>query len=262
MQSFIGSKRTDDLSGFHTHELMLLGHDDAHLYVREGGEYAKTNGTRGKEDQTGLYVWGASMVLAQWLSSTPALRSEVQGSTVCELGAGCGVPGLAAALAGGARNVLLTDLRESTIANLHHNAHINHGAADERGCKVEVRELDWAQQSLLEPVRVVLGADLVYEEETVPMLAPLVFRLLEPGGVFLHAYPFTMPSPMRTGVDEFADELTAMGLRLEMDCEAREALLVDPRRGAQAADSSGPGAHLAQQMKQRFWLQCFRKPRP
>ena len=124
-----------------------------------------------------------------------------------------------------------------------------------------VRELDWAQQSPPELVRVLLGADLVYEEETVPMLAPLVVSLLEPGGVFLPAYPFTMPSPMRTGVDEFADELTAAGLRLEIDCEAHDALLVDPRRGDSAADMSGPGAHLAKQMKQRFWLQCFRKPR-
>ena len=218
MRSFIGSQRTAGLSSYHTHELALQGGQT--ILIREGGAYVDTDGTRGKEDQTGFYIWGASVALAQWMATTSALRAEIENSTVYELGAGCGLPGFAAAL-GGARRVVLTDLRGATLANLRHNVQINQEALQR--CELEVCELDWAQDTLMTPAHVVLGADLVYDDETWPLLVPVVKRLTAPGGIFLHAYPVSYPSPMRTGPDEFAEELSRRGFRLEVECEAPQA---------------------------------------
>ena len=46
-------------------------------------------------DTTGLGIWPASVLLARWVVQE---RSLLQGKTVAELGAGCGLPSLAAAL--------------------------------------------------------------------------------------------------------------------------------------------------------------------
>ena len=46
-------------------------------------------------DTTGLGIWPASVLLARWVVQE---RSLLQGKTVAELGAGCGLPALAAAL--------------------------------------------------------------------------------------------------------------------------------------------------------------------
>ncbi len=51
------------------------------------------------EDTTGLGIWCASLVMARWLAS-PEMTKRMEGKNVVELGAGCGVPGLAAAVYG------------------------------------------------------------------------------------------------------------------------------------------------------------------
>jgi hypothetical protein len=70
------------------------------------------------EDTTGLAIWSASLVLARWLAADAAVQSLVEGAVVCELGAGCGVPGLAAAVHARPREVVITDLNPETVANL------------------------------------------------------------------------------------------------------------------------------------------------
>jgi hypothetical protein len=224
------------------------------LKVREGSVYEHTPGNMQTmaNEHTGFYVWGAALVLAQWLASTPALLAEMEGVDVYELGAGCGVPGLAAALAGRPRRVVLTDLAEPAVmATLRHNATLNQPAAPH--CALEACELDWTHAQLpLPPAAVVLGADLIYSESTAALLAPVVRRLVLPGGIFVHAYPFTMPSPLREGVDEFADALCAEGFTLEADHVAPEPLLADPTGGA-------AGSRFHQLLQQQFRLQRYRR---
>lgn len=57
-------------------------------------------------------------MLARWVASDPAIKALLEGAVVCELGAGCGVPGLAAAAHAGTREVFITDLNPETVANL------------------------------------------------------------------------------------------------------------------------------------------------
>jgi hypothetical protein len=53
-------------------------------------------GAKPEEDTTGLGIWAASLVCARWMSSEE-IASRMEGKSVIELGAGCGIPGLAVA---------------------------------------------------------------------------------------------------------------------------------------------------------------------
>jgi hypothetical protein len=241
------------------HALHLAdGADAPAALVREGGAggaYAGFGSYGSMDaDQTGLYVWGASLVLGRWLASSATARAELAGAEVVELGAGCGVPGLAAALHGRARRVRLTDLHAPTLANLRAIAGLNAEAAG--ACALEVERLDWAAPLALPPVAVVLGADLVYDDGMAALLAPLVAALVAPGGAFYYAYPFAYPSPLRDGVEDFCERLVAAGFALETDTTAPESLLTHPCRGAAGRAA---GAHLHQLLAEQFRLQCYRK---
>lgn len=72
-------------------------------------------GQKPSEDTTGLGIWPASLVLARWLVDRKDVLDQ---ATLCELGAGCGVPGLAAAVYGKPAEVFLTDINEQTVDNM------------------------------------------------------------------------------------------------------------------------------------------------
>lgn len=77
---------------------------------------------KASEDTTGITVWSASLILSRWIID---MRSEFKDKTVCELGAGCGLSGLAAYKYTKAHQVVLTDLFESTLENLRYNVELN-----------------------------------------------------------------------------------------------------------------------------------------
>lgn len=56
------------------------------------------------------------MVLARWLVCSR--REILDGAVVCEIGAGCGLPGLATAVYSEPKEVFLTDLNPDTLVNL------------------------------------------------------------------------------------------------------------------------------------------------
>ena len=138
---------------------------------------------------------------------------------VLELGAGCGLCGIAAAALCGARHVLLTDVPEHTLANLRHNVALN--ALDERA---NVAALDWNEPAAWPPpVQVLLGSDLIYAAEAVQPLLRCVCDLLVHGGDFFYVAPETN----RLGEAQFLDGLRAAGF-------AREEHEVPPRYLANA----------------------------
>lgn len=53
-------------------------------------------GAKAEEDTTGLGIWSASLVCARWMA-TEFIASRMEGKSILELGAGCGIPGLAVA---------------------------------------------------------------------------------------------------------------------------------------------------------------------
>ena len=161
-------------------------------------------------DDTGLSVWPSSLVLASWMSE---VGLQLTGLRVCELGAGCGLAGLAAATIGGAAAVVLSDTHAPTLANLRHNVALNEEAYH-GDCQVDVRQLDWGDvasaSTWLEPasVDVLLGADLVYDEGASAKLSEIVVHALRPGGRYVHVQQLHG----RTGADELPAALISRGL--------------------------------------------------
>ena len=150
---------------------------------------------RPDQDTTGLSVWSAALVLARW-----AATMEWGDATVLELGAGCGVPGLAVAAADPApKQVFLTDLNPQSVENLDHNVQLN----ALKNAKAMV--MDWVDKSSWpqDKLDYVIGSDLIYQKSLVPLLVDVVRGLLKPKGKFLYVAPDTG----RDGLDDFIDSM-------------------------------------------------------
>ena len=156
------------------------------VLVRQLGlDWSGIDGVDHRFDTTGVAVWGASVVCARWLISE---ASQLKGKSVCEIGAGCGVPSLAASLYTDAKTVLATDAFEHAVSNLAYNLEINlrsegsvggtnacmasvEGAADaSTSSKMQVAKLDWHNASTWPPAGsfdVIVGSDVLYDEAQV-----------------------------------------------------------------------------------------------
>ena len=160
------------------------------------------------DDTTGYAIWAASLVMAQWMASMPSQRFHQK--NILELGAGCGVPGLAVAKSSDAAQVILTDLNPTTVANLRTNVELN----DFGPTVVTAAIIDWDDVSTypVEKMDIVIGSDLIYQKSIVPYLKKVVLGLLKEGqGRFLYVAPDTG----RDGLPEFIESMKRDGFQLE-----------------------------------------------
>jgi predicted nicotinamide N-methyase len=113
---------------------------------------------------------------------------ELRGRRVLELGAGLGIPSLAAALGGA--DVLATDWADDAVELLRVNAERN-------GLRLRAQRVRWDEPEPLlrgAPWDVILGADLLYEARNAEQLLALLPRLggelllAEPGRPFARAF--------------------------------------------------------------------------
>lgn len=94
------------------------------------------------QDHSGI-IWAGSIVFAHWILSNEDL---FRGMRALELGAGCGLPGMAAHLAGG--KAVLTDMGIA-VNHLRKNVELNQrrinadGVEQTRMLDIECCELDW-----------------------------------------------------------------------------------------------------------------------
>jgi predicted nicotinamide N-methyase len=120
-------------------------------------------------------LWPSGVALAAVVASL-----DVRGRRVLELGAGLGLPSLAAALGGG--DVLATDWADDAVELLRANAARN-------DIVLRAERVRWDEPDRLvagAPWELVLGADLLYEARNAEQLAALLPRL---GGEILLAEP-------------------------------------------------------------------------
>jgi predicted nicotinamide N-methyase len=120
-------------------------------------------------------LWPSGLALAEVVGAR-----ALDGVRIIELGAGLGLPSLAAALRGG--DVLATDWAEDAVALLRANAERNH-------VRLRAERVRWDAPELLlaeAPFELVLGADLLYEERNAQQLLELLPKL---GGEILLADP-------------------------------------------------------------------------
>jgi predicted nicotinamide N-methyase len=111
-------------------------------------------------------LWASGVALARVV---PTL--DVKGKRVVELGAGLGLPSLAAALCGG--DVLATDWAEDAVALLKTNAKRN-------SIRLRTKRVRWDEPEPLlrgAPWDFVLCADLLYEQRNATQLLELLPRL-------------------------------------------------------------------------------------
>ncbi len=122
-------------------------------------------------------IWEASLVLADLLVGLP----EIAHTTLLELGAGLGVPGLAAAAAGA--NVTLSDYEQHILDFERVNAAAS-GVANVR-CTL----LDWHNPPADMPrFDVLAGAEILFREAFFQPLLQVMRRALKPGGVIYLAH--------------------------------------------------------------------------
>ena len=124
---------------------------------------------------TAQRVWPCARQLAEWLSASREAPS-LEGRAVLELGAGCGLSGLAAWLAG-ARQVCLTELAEN-VTRLEEVV-----ACNQAGSAVTVAALDWTQPlpAAISAARwdLIVAADCVFWPELFSPLLGTIRALIE-----------------------------------------------------------------------------------
>lgn len=120
-------------------------------------------------------LWEASAVLVQQMADLPVDQKR----SILELGSGLGVAGITAAAMG--HDVTLTEYDSNAVDYLQANAAMNN-------CdRAVVRRLDWFQPDLEGNFDLIIGSELVYQEEAVDTLGHIFERYLKPDGKIILA---------------------------------------------------------------------------
>ncbi|XOF34919.1 MAG: class I SAM-dependent methyltransferase [Candidatus Electrothrix sp. YB6] len=127
-------------------------------------------------------LWEAAVVLSRFMVS---LR-PAPGTTVLELGAGLGAPGLTAAAAG--CSVTLTDY-EQIILDFSRVS-----AAASNLDNVQFSLLDWLEPPEMERYDIILGAEILFRETFFEPLLAVFRRALQPDGVIYLAHDIQLKS--------------------------------------------------------------------
>ncbi|WZO96346.1 methyltransferase domain-containing protein [Isosphaeraceae bacterium EP7] len=162
------------------------------------------------------YLWPGSYMLADCLGRTAEIGPGV---TCLEIGCGLGLAGLKA-LAMGA-SVHFTDYDSTALAYVARS--IEESGLD--ATRATFERLDWRDLPADRRYQVILGADVLYERRLVPLVANLLARMLEPGGLALLAGPY------RVATKDLPEALKAEGLVCEVADIEIESPELGPLRG-------------------------------
>jgi len=121
-------------------------------------------------------LWEAAIVLSEFIAGLPC----EQPTSVLELGAGLGAPGLTAAAAG--YTVTLTDYEEMILDVERINA------AASKLTNVRFALLDWLKPPEMERYDIILGAEILFREEFFEPLLGVLRKALKPDGVVYLAH--------------------------------------------------------------------------
>ncbi|KAK9816480.1 hypothetical protein WJX72_000803 [[Myrmecia] bisecta] len=130
---------------------------------------------------TGCHDWTGGFFLSQFVLSNPDL---VAGKTCLELGCGAGLASICLSRAG-AQHVIASDGDADALVNCRHNFAVNgykqvaDGEQPGPGPAIEAVRLHWEDGTDIRP-DVVVGADLLYDPDTIPALVSLLCELLPP----------------------------------------------------------------------------------
>jgi predicted nicotinamide N-methyase len=152
------------------------------------------------------YLWPGSYMLADCLGRTPEIGP---GIGCLEIGCGLGLAGLKALSMGA--SVHFTDYDATPLNYVARS--IEESGLDARLATFE--RLDWRELPADRRYKIILGADVLYERRLVPLVANLLARMLEPGGLALLAGPYrvaTKDLPAALDAEGMACEVTEIGI--------------------------------------------------
>lgn len=186
-------------------------------------------------------VWPSSRALAGVVRGMPGA-----GRTLIELGCGVGLVSVTALMA--EFTVTATDYYKDAleVARLNAMRLVRDGDA-----RLTPRHVDWrAIPDDLEPVDVVVAADVLYEPDYAKLVSSAIRRLLKPGGMALVA------DPGRAALENFRTECQSIGL-VETDVltvlvvpdDAAGDLVARARPGASGLTAPSPGVQAAHKVR-------------
>ena len=152
------------------------------------------------------YLWPGALFLAEAVAREPWPLGTTLAPPLraLEIGCGVGLAGLVALSRG--LSVCFTDYDHAPLHFVRRSAHEN--GFDP--ASYSTRLLDWRDLPD-ESYPVILGSDVLYERRLVPIVANLLAKLLEPGGLGLVA------CPGRSSAEGFCPTLAALGLSCQME---------------------------------------------
>ncbi|KAJ1273135.1 hypothetical protein BS78_06G257300 [Paspalum vaginatum] len=179
---------------------------------------------------TGSWLWDASLVLATHLAADARAGARLRGATVVELGAGTGLPGIAAVACLGAARCVLTDV-PALLPGLRANADANGLDA----ARADVRGLRWGGRLEIEEgarVDVVLMSDVLYDPEDMPAMAATMRGLWFDDGDGGGGTVGWAASEVRDSMHECMDVLREQGFDVAEVDRVTRPLLRDPEQTA------------------------------
>lgn len=138
-----------------------------------------------EDDTTGLAIWPASIILSRWIGRIGQVKPEMMaGKSVIELGAGCGLPGLAAAMLCHPAKVYITDIHHSTLENAVFNVRLNGKASYASEAYTSATKESGSYGSIIiDPISVVIPDPIVdgvpMEVEVAGEVPSTVFRAVQ-----------------------------------------------------------------------------------
>ncbi|XP_006823787.1 protein N-lysine methyltransferase METTL21A-like [Saccoglossus kowalevskii] len=126
-------------------------------------------------EEDGISPMALAIVFCEYLEKSISEHAlDIKDKTIIELGAGTGLVGMVTALLGG--NVIITD-REMALEQLQQNIDDNVMPDDITG-QIKVKELCWGKHLDQFPTfDIILGADIIYIQETFPDLLKTLLHL-------------------------------------------------------------------------------------
>lgn len=175
------------------------------LWVSDVDHHLDALIARGGDDRDIPYwadVWPSAVAVAQHLLAHP---EAVGGMRVLELGAGLGMAGVAAVLAGAA-HVTAADLMPDALELAEANARLNAVPAERH----RTARFDWRCDAPPAGTQLLLAADILYDRAELPHIRGLLTQRLPAGCSFLVA------EPSRPVASDFFDHPDFASWRLEV----------------------------------------------
>lgn len=192
------------------HAGIILTHSDESRYLRELRDHLPY----------GLALWPAAIALAYEIAHR---ANTFQTTNVLELGAGTGLPGIAAASLGA--HVVQTDRHELALTLCRQNG--SHNGLDQ----IEYRLADWAAWNDDTRYDWIIGSDILYGQTQHPHLRQIFESNLAPNGRILLSDPFRQMSiGMLEGLEEDGWTITMNKWKLGEEIDPRPIGVFELRR--------------------------------